>query len=975
MPEITNFDQIPLRNLMNTISLYKNDPSNIQRAILDHLEKVTNGSLNFVDPTNPFIFLLEASCVNTAIAITESAIQLRSQYPILAQSESDLYKHMSDYDYINRFASPASATFHFMINYEELLGRMISAPQENCKKITIARNTKVTTSNIPFSLQYPIDIKQYPSGAIQVEYDAAVTTPLQTLSSNIIDFEIRTDGDSTKWLFFSVLLYQFDIDTVYYPIKESSAFSYTISFMDQFYYCRVLYKKNQNSAVWSDMKTTHADQIYDSLSPTAIINVVDGAATISIPPVYISNGLVDGSIRIDIYTTKGKLYANMSDYLLTAFSTELKAIDEINDYSIFTNHVASLAMLIYTDAIINGGSDGVSFLDLRDQVINNTLGAWQVPITENQLISQSTVLGFEINSHVDIITDRIFTATKALPSPSNVSIHSSAELTVGAFSISPDMLREQDNVKDNGARITLLSRCLYELQNGQFISYSLEAISALMQRNTYDLAEFANTKKFFYSPFHYVFDNSKNEFKLRAYYLDDPIAKNISQIANNKSIELSVNTSSYLLEKVENGFRLRILTKSDALYQAMHDSHLTVQIAYIPIGETTRAYVNGTLYAKNEGERIYEFLLNTNYDIDSEHHLLLTNFEMFNTEGINTKTPLEMNFELFYATDSLPISFTPIPETKLLGSFLLPSGSEVITQERITLCFGKALEQLWTQSRSIQIGNQYEVYSEDIPLRYREPVFAIDSTTGSSLSVEDNQIVYTQRHAAGETVYDEEGRIVIEHKKGDVILDQNGQPIGRNQGSIIQCVDILLIEGSYFFANNERFVGYAKELISTLVSWITVDLVAINSQLLEKTFIYFHPKISHGQITANVGDSTQLLVDAAQSFSIELYVPPAVHRDDKIRILLEEITYDVLKSFIFNQTLSISSLISDLKIAYGDSVTSIRVSGLGGAKNFETLSAIKASERFSLKKKLITQEDGTRIVREDITIKFISFEG
>jgi hypothetical protein len=973
MPDITSYKLISTNSLMSNITRYKNNPSQIQRIILDHLAAVTDGQVDIVDPTNPFVFLLEASAVNTAVAITEAMTYLRNQYPILAQTEEELYRHMSDVDYLNRFATPANAIFTFMIQYENLLNKMQPSAAENCIKVTIPRNTVISANSLNFSLQYPVDIKRYPSGTIQVEYDGALITPLQALKSNIVDYEIRTDSDGVKWLFFNIEFYQFNISTVYYPVVTSSAFNYKILFTDQFYYCRVFYQPVSAPTTWADMKTTHTDQVYDPFTPTAIIKVIDNAVQIYIPPVYIANGLIDGSVRIDVYTTKGEVYANMSNYLLTAFSVELKAIDEVNDYNVFTNGMSNTNMLAFTSAIVSGGSNGISFSDLRNRVINNSIGKWQIPITTNQFVTQSQVLGFDIIKHVDLITNRIFIATRNLPQPSNSIINSPAGLTIGSIGISLENLRLQDVARSNGNRVTLLSNCLFEWINGQFRLYTEADIEIIRQRSPYDLAEFVNSKTFFYCPFHYVFDNSSSEFRLRAYHLDNPIATNFNFLASNASIQLSVNTSSYTLEKINTGFRLRILTKSDELFKAMSDEFLNVQLAYIPIGETARAYVNGSLYGKTDGERIYEFLFDTNYDIDENHGLSLTNFKMYTDNFLITKTTLSQQFELFYITHSIPENFAPIPETLLLGKFLLPDNSEVITHEKILLQFGNSLEQLWTQSRSIFSGTGYDVYTEDMPLRYANEVYERDPVTGTAFRVVDNQLVYTTLHLEGEVVRDANGNPIIEHHIGDVIYDVDGNPVGPHPEGILRYVDLLFIEGPYYFVTDTRYKDYSKEVVSTLVSWITEKLSDIKLDLLEQTSIYFHPKKSHGLITVAVGDGNEMLINAAQAFVITLYIPDSLYRDSKARALLESTAQSKIQDFILKSTLSISELISTLREAYSTSVVSIRVEGLGGSSNLETLSTVEPSDRLTLKKKLLAQEDGTLIALEDIVVKFVSY--
>ena len=59
-----------LNDAMTKLGLFRFDPGNIQRTALDALEEAYEGAYDLTDPTNPFIFLLEASAVQAASALS-----------------------------------------------------------------------------------------------------------------------------------------------------------------------------------------------------------------------------------------------------------------------------------------------------------------------------------------------------------------------------------------------------------------------------------------------------------------------------------------------------------------------------------------------------------------------------------------------------------------------------------------------------------------------------------------------------------------------------------------------------------------------------------------------------------------------------------------------------------------------------------------------------------------------------------------
>ena len=126
MTDITEVNtKYNLSTLLGDVERVKHNPAAIVGSVLEYLSNVTDNKVDIVDPTNPFVMLLESSAVNTAACINESIYLLRKQYPILAQTEEDLYRHMSSKDYLDRFSTPSKATFNMVINYRSLMRNLI----------------------------------------------------------------------------------------------------------------------------------------------------------------------------------------------------------------------------------------------------------------------------------------------------------------------------------------------------------------------------------------------------------------------------------------------------------------------------------------------------------------------------------------------------------------------------------------------------------------------------------------------------------------------------------------------------------------------------------------------------------------------------------------------------------------------------------------------------------------------------------
>ena len=135
-----------IEQLKASIQAVRYNPSAIQRLVTNMVVDSTQGKIDVVDPSNPFVFSLEASAILSSSAMSENALLNRKQYRLSAQNVEDLYPHLSDYDFYDLFAQPSNAGFVFVFEREELLQRMVQVPGSDMRKIVIPRNTNVNIS-------------------------------------------------------------------------------------------------------------------------------------------------------------------------------------------------------------------------------------------------------------------------------------------------------------------------------------------------------------------------------------------------------------------------------------------------------------------------------------------------------------------------------------------------------------------------------------------------------------------------------------------------------------------------------------------------------------------------------------------------------------------------------------------------------------------------------------------------------------
>lgn len=960
--------------ILTNLNKYKFNPAGIQRVVLAHLRDITDGKIDIVDPSNPFVFLLEASAVNTASFLIENEANTRKLYPAVGQTPEDLYLHMSDKDYIGRFASPAKTTFSLLIQKEELLGKMVTDFATGIRKITIPRNTEFKVADTTFCLQYPVDIKEMLHGGLQIVYDVSVLSPLQTLQTNLVKNETRIPAGTTdEWLYIELEAYQYKVESYNAALTSANTFNQDYLLTDQYSHARIYYKSNTTNSQWVEIKTTHSDQVYDPNDRTAVLQLLERRLNVTIPQIYLSTGQMSGSLRVDIYETKGAINLLMENYTPSAFEANWRSIDKSEDtpYSAVITTLSNL--IVYSKDVAVGGRDALSFETLRSRVIRNAVGTQELPITNVQIETSLEDQGYEVVKNIDLVTNRVFLATRSLPAPFDERLITAGATSVETFITSIAELVNHSSVMNNGSRITITPDIVYKNNNGIIQILPRAELMALLLHSPDSLATNVTRNNYLYTPFHYVLDIAEDEFEVRPYYLDKPVAETVTFVSQNDTTMLQVNTDQYSVERTSAGYRVTVVTASNDAYKAIDPAQIQAQLSFIPVNEDKRAYVNGIVRASTDtGERIIDFDINCNFDVDSSDNIHFTSFLMFNTEPKIFKSALLNDFDITYST-SIPMGSewsVGVVDSKL-GKFILPLQAVGITNEQIRLKFGSALKTLWARSRSAVDAAAFLRYTVDVPWVYEKDTYKTDPSTGSIFTITPGgEPEYQYLGRAGEVVTDDFGIPVIRYRAGDIVLDNAGRPIPTSADRVSRQIDMMFIEGAYFFATDAASSTYRDSIVTTVVGWLTGELTDLTALLLEQTRLYFYPKTTMGviQVVADGGITTN--VEAGQSFGVKLYVNQTVFDNPELKDILKSTTVRTIDNVLKQTTVSNSLLIAKLTEAFGEDVISFSVSGLGAGKNINTLTIVNDGERLSIKKRLTALPDNKLIVEEDVTCDF-----
>lgn len=951
------------------------NPSLMQQLSQDMLEEqLDRDQYDIPDPTNPFVFLMENNAVNTAMGISEQESVLSRIYPSMSGTFEHLYLHMSDRNYVGRFSSPAEAVFDFYLALEEIKAKAVPTNVNGVRKLVIPRFTKVSIAGTTYTMQYPIEIRVPRHGGLLVTYDLKKGSPVKEMTTNQVDWEVLNLA-GMKCVKLSVPMQQFNIDSYYPEVDVSKGVNIDYSFTDQFYHCRV-YSKSGTNTEWTEIKTTHTDQVFDSYKPTVLLQVREGVLNLKLPTVYIEGpARIDGSLRVDIYTTKGKISTDLGSYTPENFVYDLRDVNrELDKYSLPL--ASSEYLQVISTSMVDGGSNGKSFIQLREEVMNNSLGANDIPVSLPQLGTHLNTLGFSVVKSVDNISSQQFLATRQLPRPTNNTLSSGMGTVMTTLRYTLKDLTKYQNVIDNGERITLSPKVLYELRNGITHLVPKSEIDHLRSLNPDALAREVNTRRYLYSPFYYVIDTENNGFQFRAYSLDDPKVKHKTLVEDNETTNIQSRVTAYTVGKIDDGYRVSIgIDDQEGALEEIGEHNVVVQVSYNPRKEHNWCAKNATYIGRDkDGTMMYQVDIITNYDIGSHDELRTLGFSMYSADqdryGIQLEDDLDITLIVLNqdVSDYRPGDIDHMVQPHLFSS---EGGYKCVTRERLRLVLGKSLSSLWRPHRTVVTERDYLRYEEDVPYTFDHDVYEVDKNGDVIFDEKDGNLTNRVLHRKGDLKLNSEGKPVIRFRKGDVRYDVNGLPLMRHDRERLLEMTILLSDGVFFFVTDEEALNYRRYSVSSMTAWVD-ELKTLDGRLLDdNTRVFLHPTQTIGNTHAIIIDGQSTVVPIDQALTVNYYVTDNASRNSDFRDAISASTRQAVADCLGKQTASISDITSTLRSMVGDDVIALDVMGLGGSLNVSTITMTDDAARLAMGKRLVVRSNRTLAVEDAIDINYI----
>lgn len=996
------------RELKERIEQFRANPQAIQRTIVNALEAKSDGQYDLVDPSNPFVFLLEAASATGSAAMDRSEVLLRKSFPSLAREVEDLYHHMSDQDFINRFAQPAQAEFTLILSLEEIEQRLIRT-DEGYDRMDIPRYSEFSIEGMEFTLLYPIEIRRMPHGGYHVVYRTEDTHPLQRLESNELDWQITklpaAAGELSLMdiMLIRIPLYQLKFKDYYDELKQSTTFSKSYSFDGHFHYARVFLSDDGS---WREINTTHSNEVYDPSTVTALLRVHEGRLYVKIPKIYFTEDMISRNIRVDIYTTQGNQERNLERYEPRAYMARWRSVDR--EDTRFSEPIRSfITMTLFSDDRLRGGRDALSFDRLKERVMRNTIGTREIPVTPIEIEDELEDLDFNLIKNVDHLTNRIYIASRRPSKPENLSFRSRIGTTVETYRARFNDIVEYEDVIDNGRRLTLRSKTAFEKDDDGLRLIPRETIDSARKNPINEQVNLLNNTRIFFSPFYYVIDTENNRLDVRAYDFDHPRVRTRHFVAENLTASTQISTKKYQIESDWDGFNLYLITQTGERLKEIGDEHLSLVVSYIIPDTDERVYLKAEKLGRvgendediEEDEFVFKVHLQTRFDVNWEDQIFLENFRSGEFDPAAHRCDLSEEFDIIYVLedyDSSDVEYAGF-EQDYLSSFLLDSPFYALVHESVHVELGTRLNHLWQRARMIPFDDPYERYEEDVYAYHQFTIFERDPETGIieiDYDKDNDEFSYKIKHRKGDPVLDEDGEHVLRHQKGEVKTDSYGHPVTKGVRELGFYFDLFLLEGGFLFTNHEPTIDYRESVIEQIKTWSEYEVSDINDRLLENTQLYFRAPSTIGQIPVYVEDGRRVMIDNEQSFVADVYIREGSYDDFDLRQAVEDALLDSIEENIKSRVVTTLEISNEVLSQFDDTdVLDVRLRGLGGdrlddefdfvALSSESLADSLESNRYnlasvddelselSIKKRATVLPDGRLGMVDDVRVNFI----
>lgn len=989
-----------INEVIDNLQTLAKNPANVQQISLNVLDEITRKvfdgvDVEFAEATNPLPYLIEMSGTHAAATIEACHSISRKKYRKTATSDADLYQYMTDTDFIDRWATPATGVIRWSMLERDILkyAKVVTDSIDyNLRRIVIPKDTWFEINGNKLGIHYPINIDVLDNDGYQIYSDTEIHNPLFTPKNDIIRYRRYQTPDGVI-VEMEIPVWQFSLESHEYPIDKAATFIKSITFEDKFHYLRAYRRVNDS---WVEMHVTHSAEIYDSFRPTMLLTVTDNILQIYIPDIYTNTERVKDEIRVDVYTTKGKMLLDLGEFVSDDYSGSWKNLNkfDLNEFSVNLDKMTYRTL--YSTELLSGGSNGLSFAELRDKLVYH-VDRTKDPVTIGQLTKELELDGFDVQKQIDNYLSRVYTASNYLPYRQLTDLSLAAHAFNARVSIDTTDIANGDAIeKFNNGRVVIRANSMFEVVNNRVKPLTVSDVNNLANLNSDpsfvgQLMSELNSKAYYYTPFTYIVDSNFGGTKCRPYSLSTCAVEGRLLGARNTRVGYSILTETYSVEPLMSidgyqiGFRLEVVVLyPDDLFDDDSGRELLVQLRMTDSEADLNHYMIGELVGTHGKRRAtYEFNIVTNMDIDESNRI-----KLLNTLPMFGYVPLEFDYELFYIVkgnddDGYQANWASAIDQRWIhvdsNDNPLPNFEVwlAVTQEIFTIKLGDYLNALYAPCRVIPGEPDYVRYTTDVMAFYTEKVFKSDPVTGFEYTIVDEglpteEIVLTVEHEIGDPILDENGDQVYLHRAGD-IMKSNGVPIIINGGVVheITEVGLTLIDARYNFVTDAKAVEYRDSLIVSIIDAMDTYVKPMEDRIPERHELYYRPKGSVGDIAVRIGNGKSIQMSPRIVFKVTYHVSNAIYSNSGMRNKIETKTRSILGEFVKRKRLSIAELYALLRESSSKEVYGIDVEKFGDEKNQSVITLVDKGDSLYIASEIYTKPDNSIDIRDLMEIGFV----
>lgn len=974
---------------LNKIS---NNPSRVIATIFNNIESTftdAQGTLNSGD--HPFAFAVDLITGTNYGFISRLGDAEAGQYRVHARNIGDLSKTMSDADWYGVYGEPSTTMIRFIIAEETLDDVAIrytetSGTLDNTyRKLVIPPDTQFNIAGIPFLLENPVEIRVMDHGGYEVVYDSTRQSKLNPLSTNTPDVTYL-DIDRQRYLAIHLPVRQLKVTAhSNKPINANAGFREVIDYTDTIYAVRAFITPD-GATTRSEMAVIYNNENYDPNQATLVVDLkTDTTFEVTVPPVYTQNGIITSArITILVYTTQGELYRDLSTLTNQYFSYEF--YDYANDNGALNSFEKPFATIntVLIDALsaITGGRNAISFQDLKDTLI---YGHRQrlIPISNNDISQFLLYNGYSSVKSIDLITDRLYRVTKDLPvqdsklytDTSVASFNSAMGVNVGSVLTSLEEIVGSGWGKDNGLRVTLLQRAVFDITAQTPYLIPKIQYETLMAASNQTKIDTMAKKSLVYTPFTYVFDTTKNRAVTRIYRTNKPTIRYQTFRFENATLGLQVSVGNIGIEYSDNGYTITIQTSSSDAYKQLSNDNVGLQLSFTPSGVASPISMKAELAGVTEdGERRFVFTIPSNFDITDADLINLSGFNQFGQPTIaGSFVDLQTTANFIFTLSGSGVKLTSASDMKIDQSLFTSTNISIIETDYVVE-FGRNLSSLYTRIRPMVGDAQYEKYDANVPSLYKADVYQYETVTnpdGSTIRklvlVDGLPVIL---HKAGTQEMTADGQPVWLYLKGQTKFDDQGNPIPLAARKMKYYWDFVGFDFSYMLSQDEYDTAYMDSTEAFFVDQVVAQLDTYNTITLDETKLVFKPRSTMGYTKVIVNEMIQRTLKNDMTFAVIYMLTQNGMRNQNLKDNLNTSTHTLINTALLKDTVSHSDLVSILKTNGGSEVIDVHLTVMAGDYEVDAITNVDNTNGFSVAKNIEQTADKFLTIKESIEIQF-----